>query len=85
MASITVSVKATNGDKHAVETEKGATVLEFKEAVASKAGVAAGQQRLIYKGASFVCQTGGPRPFACTCPLSTGGMKAPYFATASRL
>ncbi len=50
MASITVSVKATNGDKHAVGTDKSATVAEFKEAVAAKAGVAAGQQRLIYKG-----------------------------------
>ena len=50
MASISVLVKATNGDKHQIATEKSATVAEFKEAVAAKAAIPASSQRLIYKG-----------------------------------
>jgi hypothetical protein len=53
--SITIHVKATNGDKHAVGTEKTALVSEFKDAIAEKTSIPANQQRLIYKGVNWRC------------------------------
>ncbi len=52
MSSISLTIKATNGDKYAVESNKAGTVAELKQALEAKSSIAASLQRLIYKGKS---------------------------------
>lgn len=51
MSSFQIKIKPTSGGANiTVETSSEKSIAELKEAVASEAGIAAGEQRLIYKG-----------------------------------
>jgi hypothetical protein len=61
--SIALTIKATNGDKYAVEVTKAGTVAELKQALEAKSSIAASLQRLIYKGLFFLVVGRASCPF----------------------
>lgn len=84
-APATLHIRGTSGNKFAVRADLGATVGEFKAAVAESCDVPAPQQRLIYKGRILKDDQTLASYGACVCSLPPSLRSLGFGATSCSL